>query len=101
MIKVKHNGHEYELEFTRQIVATLEARNFNYEEIKTKPNLMVPMLAQAAFLKNHKKISPGTVDAIYESLSDKSGFINALLEEFLEPTVTLFEEGNGGTWEKN
>ena len=100
-INISYENKDYELEYSRQTVKTMEAQGFVLEEISTKPATMIPMLFQGAFLKNHRGIKRALIDDIYNALPEKSELLNALIEMYGDTLSTLTNdaavEGNA-TW---
>ena len=100
-ITLTYNDKEYDLEYSRQSVRTMEAQGFVLNDIETKPVTMIPMLYQGAFIKNHEGIKRNLMDEIYDELSDKTGLIAALMELYVETLSTLTddkEEAGNATW---
>ena len=96
MIKITltHDGKEYELEYNRQSVRTMESQGFVMDELTSKPGTMIPKLFEGAFIKNCKGTKRQVMDDIYEGIKNKTEFIQALAEMYAETLSTLFE-GNG------
>ena len=100
-ITLTYDNKEYELEYSRQSVRTMEAQGFVLNDIETKPVTMIPMLYQGAFMKNHKGIKRNLMDEIYDELNDKTGLIAALMEMYVETLSTLTddkEDAGNATW---
>ena len=91
-IALKYDGKEYELEYSRQSVRTMEAQGFILDQLSSKPITMIPMLFTGAFIKNHKGIKRNLMDEIYEEISDKSGLLQALMEMYAETLSSLTED---------
>lgn len=102
-VTLTHNKTEYNLEFDRQTVKTLEAQGFVLDELTTKPATMIPMLFQGAFIKNHRGVKRKVLDDIFENLKDKTGLMGVLMELYAETLSALVDdnedEGNV-TWAK-
>ena len=99
-IKLNYDGKEYELEFSRQSVKTMESRGFVLDEISSKPMTMIPMLYEGAFIKNCTGIKRAVMDKIYDEIADKTAFIQALAELYGE-TLSSLTDGNekgNATW---
>ena len=104
-IKITYKNTDYTLEFSRKTASVIEKAGFDYSEIATKPNGMIPLLLQGAFMKWNPKIKPGKIDEIYNEITDKAEFINVLVELYLETVQSLLgddgEETKGNaTWVK-
>ena len=99
-IKLTYDGKDYELEYSRQSVKTMESRGFILDEMTSKPMTMIPMLYEGAFIKNCRGIKRQTMDDIYDGIGDKTGFIQALAELYAETLSTLTEDSEQGnvTW---
>lgn len=99
-IKLTYDGTDYELEYSRQSVKTMESRGFVLDEMTSKPMTMIPMLYEGAFIKNCRGIKRKEMDDIYDGISDKTGFIQALAELYAETLSTLTEDSEQGnvTW---
>lgn len=91
-ITLTYKNKEYTLEFTRQSVKTMEQQGFVLDELSSKPMTMIPMLFSGAFIRNHKGIKRALIDEIYEEISDKSGFMEALMELYAETLSTLMDD---------
>ena len=103
MIRFSYDNQTYELEFSRQTVRQMESQGFNIEEISSKPMTTIPLLFRGAFWKNHRGIKTKFIDELYEKMKDKTGLLNALMEEYSNTLAVLTEdneetEGNV-TWE--
>jgi hypothetical protein len=96
-IKLTYDEKEYELEYSRQSVKTMESRGFVLDEISSKPMTMIPLLFEGAFIKNCPGVKRKVMDEIYDGIGDKTGFIQALAELYAETLSTLTDstgEGN-------
>ena len=100
-IALNYDGKEYELEYNRQSVRTMEGQGFVLDHLATKPGTMIPMLFTGAFIKNHKGIKRSLMDEIYDEISEKTGLLQALMEMYAETLSSLTDdkeaEGNA-TW---
>lgn len=83
---------EYNLEYSRQSVKTMESQGFILDELSSKPMTMIPMLFQGAFQKNHRGMKRNLMDEIYDNISDKTGLMQALVELYAETLSTLTED---------
>ena len=100
-ITISYDKKEYALEYSRQSVRTMEAQGFVLDDISTKPMMMIPMLFQGAFIKNHRGIKRTLMDEIYEEINDKTGLISALMELYTETLSTLMDDksdAGNATW---
>ena len=100
-ITMTYGKTEYTLEYSRQSVKTMEAQGFVLDELTSKPVTMIPLLFSGAFIKNHRGMKRSVVEEIFDSLSDKNGLLEALMEMYAETLSALTEsnesEGNV-TW---
>lgn len=106
-IKITYKNAEYTLEFSRRTASIIEKAGFDYNEISTKPNLMIPLLLQGSFMKWHPKIKPAKIEEIFGEVTDKNGLIQVLVELYLETVQTLLgteddeaENQGNATWVK-
>lgn len=101
-IEVTYENNVYRFGFTRATAQAAEREGFVAAELGDKPALMVPILVYHAATAYNKGISRKTVEAIYEEMQDKDGFLAALVEAYAEPVHTLFEskEQGNATWKR-
>lgn len=92
-IAITYEKNTYELEYNRKAVRMMEGQGFNIEALTEQPVTMIPILFYGAFSKNHTGIKRNLVDEIFDSLSNKTGLIQALVEMYAE-TVSSLMEGN-------
>lgn len=100
-IALTHNEKEYELEYSRASVRTMESQGFVLDELTSKPMTMIPMLFSGAFIKNHRGIKRSLIDEIYEEIGNKTALTEALMEMYAETLGALTDsENNEGnvTW---
>ena len=99
-IVLNHDKKEYVLEYSRQSVKTMESQGFVLDEITSKPMTMIPLLFSGAFIKNCKGTKRAVIDDIFDSIGDKTGLMQALMEMYAETLSTLTEENAEGnvTW---
>ena len=99
-IVLNYENKEYELEFNRQSVKMMESQGFVLDEITSKPMTMIPMLFSGAFIKNCKGTKRSVIDEIFDSVADKTGLMQTLMEMYAETLSTLTDEvGEGNaTW---
>lgn len=95
-IKLTYDEKEYELEYSRQSVKTMESRGFILDEVSSKPMTMIPLLFEGAFIKNCSGVKRKVMDEIYEGIGDKTGFIQALAELYAETLSTLTDSNGEG-----
>lgn len=99
-IVLNYDNKEYELEFNRQSVKLMESQGFILDEITSKPMTMIPMLFSGAFIKNCKGTKRSVIDEIFDSVTDKTSLMQALMEMYAETLSTLTDDAGEGnaTW---
>lgn len=93
---------EYVLEYNRRIIGVMENRGFRINELTERPETMVRMLINGAFMMHHSGIKTKLVEEIYDSITSKKSFLAALVEMYNEQLTSLIgtdepdeeEEGN-------
>ena len=91
-IKMKFEGENYDLEYSRDAVAEIERHGFNIQEIDTKPATMVPLLFEGAFIKNHRGIKRKLMDRIFDQIKGKRLFLETLSNMYVETVNSLFDD---------
>ena len=94
-ITMTYGKTEYTLEYNRQSVKTMESQGFVLDELTSKPVTMIPMLFSGAFIKNHRGMKRSVVEEIFDSVSDKNGLLEVLIEMYAETLSTLTESNDG------
>jgi len=89
----KDNGKEYKLAFTRETIIMTENAGFRIGEIVEKPVGSLLLLWRGAFLANHNSLDLAEVDEIFDRI-DKKGLLDALLDLYNAPVISLFDEDN-------
>ena len=99
-IVLNHENKEYELEFNRQSVKMMESQGFVLDELTSKPMTMIPLLFSGAFIKNCKGTKRSVIDEIFDSIADKTGLMQALMEMYAETLSSLTDDAGEGnvTW---
>lgn len=108
-ITLTYKNEKYILEYSRLTASLIEKQGFNLDEIASKPNIMIPLLVNGAFMRHHRELKQKFIDEIYENLINKTGkegeegFITVLAEMYAETVSTLTDEthvdaGNAATW---
>lgn len=102
-LTIKNGKEKYTLEFTRESAAAIESSGFVIEDLTAKPNVMIPLLVNGAFLAHHKSVSAETVQNMYAGVKDKKGLIGRLVAMYTETVTTLIEDNDQGnvSWEPN
>ena len=108
-INVTYKNKEYTLEYNRNAAQAIESQGFVLEQVENKPNVMIPLLVQGAFMKHNRGIKRALIDEIYENIVGKigkdgeEGFIAVLCDMYADTVNTLTDdksgdEGNAATW---
>ena len=108
-ITVTYKNENYILEYSRLTASAIEKQGFILDDLTNKPNVMIPLLVQGAFLKHHRDLKQKQIDEIYSNIINKSGkeneegFISILADMYAETVSTLtdekaVDEGNAATW---
>ena len=100
-IKLTYEKQDYQLEYTRESVKTMEQTGFSFDEIDSKPATMIPMLFYGAFIAKHRGIKRKLVDKIYDNTPNKTELIGVLGEMYAETLSYLTESSDEGNvkWE--
>ena len=91
-INLTYEGVDYTLEYDRMSVKLLESNGFILEEFNKKPLNNIEMAFAGAFIKNHKKVSQNTIDAIYKMCPDKTTLIDTITQMIVECYDSLMDE---------
>lgn len=102
-ITLTHDDRDYTLAYTRETARTMQQNGFDIAEIRSKPNIMIPLLFRGAFLAYHKDIKTKVVDDIFDKIKDRSGLIGELIGMYQECVDSLFDEPEEGnvSWKKS
>lgn len=105
-ISIEFEGTTYTLCYTKRSVQNMERAGFVADDLDRKPMTMIPMLVRGAFQAKHPLVNDKTRDRVYEAISDKAAFIEALGELYNIPMLEMIaepegEEKNVATWSKN
>ena len=87
----------YTLEYTRETVSALEQNGLSLSDVRNigdRPMTTVMMLFTGAFMAHHRKAATinGLIEKIWNSIPDKSGLIDVLVEMYTEPVDALMDE---------
>ena len=91
-ITVNHDGVKYTLEYNRAIVILMERQGFNIAEIDSKAMLNTSLLVRYAFLLHHRKLSEEKIFEIYDSIADRNGFVEKLVEMCSDSYVSMLND---------
>ena len=94
-IRFEHDGKKYALDYTLDTAASANADGFILGELGDKPAQMIPKLVYWSFVHNHKGISRRKAEAIYADIKNKTDFINALTERYVEAVEALLDRDDG------
>lgn len=102
-ITLTHGDKDYTLAYTRETARTMQSNGFDIAEIRSKPNIMIPLLFRGAFLNYHKDVKSKVVDEIFDKITDRSGLISELIGMYQECVDSLFDEPEEGnvSWKKS
>lgn len=91
-IIVNFEGKKYTLEFNRAVVVLMERHGFNINEIETKVVLNTTLLIKFAFFLHHRKLSEEEIFKIYDSIKDRNGFIEKLIDMCSDTYVSMLDD---------
>lgn len=101
VLTIAYRGEKFNLEYNRHVVKVMEGSGFIAADIGKYPMLLLDLFA-GAFIKNHPKMKRQKIEQIYDSLKDKDGLLERLVEMYNEPVAALMEEPEDGegnaTW---
>jgi len=90
-LQFNYDDKDYVLEYNRASLKEFERDGYVLNDVATKPVTYIPVLFTYAFKKNHKNVKQSTIDEIYESMDDKQGLLEALMEMVGEAMNSLFD----------
>jgi hypothetical protein len=83
-------GEVFTLEFSRESVRFAEQQGFKILELTDYPQTNIPALFYYAFRKNHRNISRGQADAMFDELGGLTAeMINRLVQLYNLPNESL------------
>lgn len=91
-ITFEHDGKKYKLTYTLDTAASANSDGFVLGELGDKPAEMVPKLVYWSFVHNHKGITRKKAMGIYENVTSKTEFLNALTEMYVDACQALFDK---------
>jgi len=103
-IKIKDaEGKDYTLSYDLRSVKQMADNGFNINTASDNYVVGIPQLFEGAFLRYHRTISRSKINEIWAQITDKPGFISALVEMYNEPVEALFgepeDDAKKATWE--
>ena len=105
MITLTYNDKKYLLTFTRETMKTLQTSGFDLNDLRSKPNVMIPLLFRGAFLANHRDLKTKIIDDIFDNLTGRTDLIGELVGMYQECVDSLFDEpenpSGNVSWEKS
>ena len=98
-ISFSHNDKNYTLEFTLRTAGQCEQDGFVFDELGSKPAVMIPLLFHWAFARHHRGMTKKQTNEIYEDMTHKTDLVMALGEMYAEAVNALIDteeedEGN-------
>lgn len=72
-ITIAKTGETYELDFSRESVRFAEMHGFELDSVTRFPASKIPEFFYLALRKNHRKLSRGQADEIFEEIGGLSG----------------------------
>lgn len=100
-ITIPYNGKTYTLEFTREVVKSMERQGFRIAEIDNMPMTVITALFNGAFDANHPAMKDATKEKIFGGLRNRKELIQILVEMYADTYNTLFDEDDGEADEGN
>ena len=91
-ITVTHNGAKYTLEYNRAVVILMERQGFSINELDSKAMLNTSLLVKFAFFLHHRKLSEEEVFKVYDSIKDRDGFVEKLIEMCSDTYVSMLND---------
>lgn len=95
-ISFTHKGTDYTLEFTRDSIKQMERVGFSLDSAASQPVTSLEILFKYAFSAHHPRISQTVIQEIWESMDNKDGLFEALIELYSEPLEAMFKEPEEG-----
>lgn len=91
ILKDNETGESYTLEFTRESVFYAQKfKDFNVDEISTKPMVAIPALFEYSFRAHHPNVSKTKIDALFAGMHGMpSGMLERLIELYYAPYTYL------------
>jgi len=95
-ISFEYKGKQYCLEYTRASVKFMEQNmGFTPNDVQDKMMTRLPQLFRGAFIAHHPDIKSKVVDAIYDTMDDKTGLFRCLFEMYSDPYNQMLESPKG------
>ena len=102
-ITINYENKEYTLEYNRAVVILMERQGFNINELDSKAVLNTSLLVRYAFFLHHRKLAEDEIFEIYDSITNRDGFVEKLIDMCSDTYVSMLNdpEDNGGETEGN
>ena len=102
-ITINYENKEYTLEYNRAVVILMERQGFNINELDSKAVLNTSLLVRYAFFLHHRKLAEDKIFKIYDSITNRDGFVEKLIDMCSDTYVSMLNdpEDNGGETEGN
>ena len=102
-ITINYANKEYTLEYNRAVVILMERQGFNINELDSKAVLNTSLLVRYAFFLHHRKLEENKIFEIYDSITNRDGFVEKLIDMCSDTYVSMLNdpEDNGGETEGN
>ena len=102
-ITINYENKEYTLEYNRAVVILMERQGFNINELDSKAVLNTSLLVRYAFFLHHRKLAEDKIFEIYDSITNRDGFVEKLIDMCSDTYVSILNdpEDNGGETEGN
>ena len=102
-ITINYNNAQYTLEYNRAVVILMERQGFNINELESKAVLNTSLLVRYAFFLHHRKLAEDKIFEIFDSISNRDGFVEKLIDMCSDTYVSMLNdpEDDGGETEGN
>lgn len=102
-IKLEYDGKDYVLGFDRRTVQQMSDAGFSAAKFQADPIGSVLPLFHGAFLLYNRTLSSKEIDTIWESMPDKDGLMDVLIDMYGQGVKELFADPGAtakkGRWE--
>lgn len=91
-IHISYNGSEYILNFNRKTIRRMEENGFDITKIRSMPISGVLTLFHGAFLMYHRNIRPEETEEIWDSMTNKTKLLSALINLYTDNINALMDD---------
>lgn len=91
-VKIKHEGIEYTLGFTKRTIKIMSESGFTYDKFLADSAIQFGTLFAGAFLWKHRNLRADKIDEIWSAVGDKDGFMPVLIQMYQECIEDLYDE---------